>query len=64
MSDQLCNKLLADKTSVALATESSGYMWSRTLCAPPPFPPPPPSPPPLPSPPLHLPRLIFVMYFI
>ena len=42
------------QTSVALATESSGYVWSRTLCAAP-FPPPP-------SPPLPL--LIFDMYFM
>ena len=38
-------------TSVALVTESSGYVWSRTLCTPPSFPPPPPPSPPPPSPP-------------
>ena len=51
------------KTSVALATESSRYMWSRILCDASHFPPPTPLPP-SPSPPLPLTRLILVMYFI
>ena len=44
---QMLQLVIEVKTCVPLATESSRYVWSITLCALPPPLPPPPSPPPL-----------------